>query len=289
MGSADGPHNRAAAPRGREAWPKVLLLCAVVLGLLLASSASGQFLEATIMLPDTLGPMNGPYHLAWDENPAHPRLYIGGEADSGGVIVAEAITCKRLARVSTGPVKALCFVPPQGKLYVARLDTNSILVVNCATNQITSAIHTAGVVPAMQYNAQNDHLYCGGDQISVVDCDADTVVRTIPVAASAFSHDSATNKLYAGGSGPLAVIDCASDSVVASLPEVGSAWHSASIRPLRRSMLPLLTRCSLFGPMVTASWPGFRSTASSRCWLATLSGTASTARAQIVIGVSCRA
>ncbi len=223
MGSADGPHNRAAAPRGREAWPKVLLLCAVVLGLLLASSASGQFLEATIMLPDTLGPMNGPYHLAWDENPAHPRLYIGGEADSGGVIVAEAITCKRLARVSTGPVKALCFVPPQGKLYVARLDTNSILVVNCATNQITSAIHTAGVVPAMQYNAQNDHLYCGGDQISVVDCDADTVVRTIPVAASAFSHDSATNKLYAGGSGPLAVIDCASDSVVASLPEVGSA------------------------------------------------------------------
>ena len=175
------------------------------------------------MLPDTLGPMNGPYHLAWDENPAHPRLYIGGEADSGGVIVAEAITCKRLARVSTGPVKALCFVPPHGKLYVAKAGSDTVVVVDCATNQISSIIHTADSVPVMQYNTQNDHLYCGGDQISVIDCAADSMMGMIPVAASAFSYDSAANKLYVGRSGPLAVIDCASDSIVASLPEVGSA------------------------------------------------------------------
>jgi hypothetical protein len=189
----------------------------------LASSASSQYLETTIKLPDTLGPLNGPYHLAWDENPSHPRLYIGGEGDSGGVIVAEAITCERLARVSTGPVKALCFVPPHRKLYVAMLGTDSVLVVDCATNQITAAIHTAGVVPVMQYNSQNDRLYCGGEQISVIDCAVDSMVGTIPVATSAFGYDSASNKLYVGGSGPLAVIDCASDSIVASLPEVDSA------------------------------------------------------------------
>jgi hypothetical protein len=200
-----------------------LLPFAMVLWSLLASLAYPQYLETTIKLPDTLGPMNGPYHLAWDENPAHPRLCIGGEADSGGVIVAEAITCKRLARVSTGPVKALCFVPPQGKLYVARLDVDSVVVVNCATNQTTSAIHTAGIVPVMQYNAQNDRLYCGGDSITVVDCAGDTVVHTIAVAASSFGYDSASNKLYAGGNGPLAVIDCTTDSVVVSVPEVGSA------------------------------------------------------------------
>jgi len=200
-----------------------LLLAALALGMLLASSASGQYLEATIKLPDTLGPLNGPYHLAWDENPAHPRLYIGGESDSGGVIVAEALTCRRLARVSTGPVKALCFVPPHGKLYVASLDAESVIVVDCATNQVASAIHAAGIVPVMQYNAQNDRLYFGGNQISVIDCVADSVVVTIPVAATSFGYDSASNKLYVGRSGPLAVIDCVSDSIIASLPEVGSA------------------------------------------------------------------
>jgi len=199
------------------------LACALALGMLLTSSASAQYLEATIRLPDTLGPLNGPYHLAWDENLEHQRLYIGGEGDSGGVIVAEAITCKRLARVRTGPVKALCFVPPHGKLYVARLGADSVVVVDCATNQITSAIHAAGSVPVMQYNSLNDRVYCAGDSMTVVDCSADTVVRTIAVAASSFVYDSATNKLYVGRGGPLAVIDCAVDSVVAVLPEVDSA------------------------------------------------------------------
>jgi len=137
--------------------------------------------------------------------------------------VAEAITCERLARVSTGPVKALCFVPPHGKLYVARLDTDSVTVVDCATNQISSTFRTANTVPVMQYNSLNDRLYCGGSLVSVVDCSADTMVRTIATAASVFAFDSVNNKLYAGSDGPLSVIDCAPDSVVAAVPEVDSA------------------------------------------------------------------
>ena len=218
-----------------------VLVCAMAMGILLASSAYPQYLDAVIRLPDTLGPLNGPYHMAWDENPAHPRLYIGGEDDSGGVIVAQAITCKRLARVSTGPVKALCFVPPQGKLYVVGLGTDSVAVVDCATNQITSTIHTASIVSVMQYNSRNDRLYCGGSSVTVVDCAADTVVRTIAVAASAFAYDSAADKLYAAdSSGPLAVIDCASDSVVATLPEVGSAM-ALCLNPTARKVYAVTT------------------------------------------------
>ena len=199
-----------------------MLMCVVAMGIG-ASIASGQYLEAVIRLPDTLGPLNGPYHLAWDENPAHPRLYIGGEADSGGVIVAEAITCKRLARVSTGPVKALCLVPPERKLYVASLNSDTVLVVDCATDRVTASVPTAGIVSVMQYNAQNDRLYCGGDSITVIDCAGDTVVHTIAVAATSFAYDSAANKLYAGRNGPLTVIDCSTDSVVVSLSEVSRA------------------------------------------------------------------
>jgi hypothetical protein len=90
----------------RQPRPLVQLAVIATALLALASTASPQYLETTILLPDTLGPLNGPYHMAWDENQDHPRLYIGGEADSGGVIVAEAITCQRLARIPTGPVKS---------------------------------------------------------------------------------------------------------------------------------------------------------------------------------------
>jgi DNA-binding beta-propeller fold protein YncE len=186
------------------------------------SAAHCQDLETVIMLPDTLGPLNGPYHLACTDDPAFPRLYIGGESDSGGVIVANAIKYKRLARIPTGPVKALCYVARHNKLYVACLGTHSVKVVDCGTNQVASTVHVASEVPVMQYNIRNDRLYCGGSSVSVIDCAADTMVRTIPVAATVFALDSAQNKLYAGDTlspspQPLAVVDCAGDSVVTTI------------------------------------------------------------------------
>ena len=196
----------------------------------LCALASGQVLENAIMLPDTLGPLNGPYCLAWDDNPVHPRLYVGGAGgfypgqppeDSGGVIVAEAIACKRLARIPTGPVKALCFVAPHNKLYVAKLNTDTVEVVDCVTNQVVSAVHIACEVPVMQYNARCDRLYCGGSSVSVIDCSADTILHTIPVAASVFALDSARTKLYVGRDGPLTVVDCTGDTVMATIPEIG--------------------------------------------------------------------
>ncbi len=201
----------------------VALLLAVCCGL--CAFAEGQYLETSIELPDTLGPLNGPYCLAWDDNLAHPRLYIGGVpgCESTGVIVADAITCKRLARIPTNTPNALCFVPSHGKLYVAKAGRDSVVVVDCATNLITSTIHTASIVPVMEYNSQNDRLYCGGSSISVIDCAGDSVIHTIAVAPTVLALDSSHNELYAGGSGPLSVIDCTTDSVVAAMPEIGSA------------------------------------------------------------------
>ena len=190
---------------------------------MLYAPANSQVLESTIVLPDTLGPLDGPYCLAWDDNPAHPRLYVGGEGDSGGVIVAEAITCKRLARIPTGPVAVMCFVPTHNKLYVAKASCDTIAVVDCAANRIVSTISVAGEAPALLYNRGNDRLYCGGSSISVVDCAADTVMHTIAIAATFFALDSTHNMLYAGRGGPLSVIDCAADSVIATIPGIGAA------------------------------------------------------------------
>ncbi len=201
-----------------------LTVALFVMCCMLYAPANSQVLETVIRLPDTLGPLNGPYHLACTDDPAFPRLYIGGESDSGGVIVADAITCKRLARIPTGRVRTLCYVQPHRKLYVGRPGfADSVWVVDCATNQIVATVPVPGPVAAMLYDGRNDRLYCGGTTTSVIDCAADTVTSTIPVMASVFALNSADNKIYCGNSyGTLAVVDCYGDSVIASIPRIAA-------------------------------------------------------------------
>jgi len=95
LGPNSTSHNRPAGPK--------VLLCAVALGTLLSSFASGQVLEDTLVLPDTFGSLPGPLHMAYDDDSVHARLYIGGEADRGGVLVVDLLTCEKLARIATGP------------------------------------------------------------------------------------------------------------------------------------------------------------------------------------------
>ena len=60
-----------------------LLLCPLVLGAVLSSSATGQYLEATIKLPDTLGWLSFPWSLVY--NPQNNKVYVG--CDSGVLVV----------------------------------------------------------------------------------------------------------------------------------------------------------------------------------------------------------
>jgi YVTN family beta-propeller protein len=201
-----------------------VFLCAVCCAL--TAVASAQILEGTILLPDTLGPLNGPYHLAWDSDSAHPRLYIGGEGDSGGVIVVDANNYKKLARIPTGPVSDLCFSPPHNKLYVAKKDRDSVAVVDCSSNRVIATIPVFGHRPALVYNRFNDRLYCGSGPLTVVDCATDSVIRTIAANGLAFAFDSTHNTLYCGSYGSLTVVDCNSDSVIASIPRVTAATNA---------------------------------------------------------------
>jgi hypothetical protein len=92
----------------------------LALALLFASVASPQILETTIALPDSLGPLTGTTHVAFDEDPVHPRMFIGGEG--GDVLVVDALTCERLARIATGPVASICYSPKHNKLYTTTVD-----------------------------------------------------------------------------------------------------------------------------------------------------------------------
>jgi DNA-binding beta-propeller fold protein YncE len=233
QGAQRVPYSRGSATHSLAASMK-LLLCAVCCAL--TSVASPQILETTILLPDTLGPLNGPYCLAWDDNPAHPRLYIGGEGDSGGVIVADAITCKRLARIQTNPVHEMYFCSPYRKLYITEEDKDTLTVVDCASNQVTSRIPIDGRRATMVYNRFNDRLYCGSGPLTVIDCATDSVIRTIAANGLAVAFDSTRNRLYCGSYGALTVVDCNSDSVVATIPRVSSAIGALCYNPTAKKV-----------------------------------------------------
>jgi YVTN family beta-propeller protein len=220
-----------------------LAAAVLALSLLIPTTLLGQYIETVVKLPDTLGPLYGPYHLAWDDNPAHPRLYIGGESDSGGIIVADAGNFRRLARIRTGPVGALSLNPLRGKLYVSGTgQTDSLRVVDCATNRVVKSIWVSGGTSVLCYNSINDRLYCANrsaSSIAVLKCSEDTVIRTIPLTGrpGVFALDSFDNKLYAGVSdGALTAIDCARDSVVASIPRISSVYGALCLNPTAKKL-----------------------------------------------------
>ncbi|MBM3331870.1 hypothetical protein FJY68_08480 [candidate division WOR-3 bacterium] len=210
--------------RGRDrnslgSWPEgaKVLLCAVAMGAVLASAASGQVLEGQILLPDSLGPTNGNNHVAFDEDTVLPRIFIGGEG--GDVIVADAVTCERFARIRSGPTNALCYVPAHNKLYVSTTDEYGVAVVDCNTYEVIKRLPFPSLVTGLYYNPRVDRVYCASEPLRVVDCKTDSVADSLPMNATSARCvlDDFRNKLYVGATDSLRVVDCSRDSVVASI------------------------------------------------------------------------
>jgi DNA-binding beta-propeller fold protein YncE len=198
----------------RPAAPAGMLLYALALGLLFASIARSQVIENAILLPDSLGPLYGENHVAFDEDSVNPRIFIGGEG--GDVIVANALTCKRVARIKSGPMNALCYVPAHNRVYVSTTDENGVVVVDGSSYEVIKRIPSASSVTGLCYNPVNDRVYCATDPLKIIDCTADSVVDSVPMNATdaKCAFDGARNKLYVSASDSLRVVDCSHDSVV---------------------------------------------------------------------------
>jgi len=100
--------------------------------LLLAAQASGQWLEKTILLPDSCGGLIWPETAAW--NTLQHRLYVtGGFANA--VVAIDGGTNRRSARIPLpGGSHHICFNPRSNKLYCTQ--TASIAVIDCARESV---------------------------------------------------------------------------------------------------------------------------------------------------------
>jgi DNA-binding beta-propeller fold protein YncE len=213
---------QGAQPIYRSGFPKKLakrlMLSAVALGLLLASSAFSQVLDGTILLPDSLGPLTGISHVALDEDSAHPRMFIGGE--DGNVLVMNTLTGQRLARIQTGPVLAVCFCPAHNKLYISLRDANVVRVVDCNTYETITDLQIGRIVSGLLHNPIVDRVYCASTYMPVISCATDSIVDSLHLVGQRIQMalDTRHNWLYVGSTDTLRVADCSADTIIASIP-----------------------------------------------------------------------
>jgi len=134
--------DRAGSPfvcsASRRCSPGPVYLRALALALLLVSSATGQVLEGTILLPDSLGPLTGKTHVVFDENPDQSRMFIGSE--DGDVLVLDAVTGRRIARIQSGPVASMCYSPQHNKLYTSTVEGYTVAVADCDSYKVTKEL-----------------------------------------------------------------------------------------------------------------------------------------------------
>jgi DNA-binding beta-propeller fold protein YncE len=200
-----------------------LLVCALVM-VLGVGIGHGQPVPDTILLPDSLGPLRPPYHLAFGSS---TNIYVASE--SSDIIVVDGNTFQRIKRINTGtPVGGALLVSQHNKLYCSYPQQGRIGVIDCATNSIIRIIDVGTRPTLLCYSSGSDKLYCGDTidgTISVIGCATNTVLKVIPVGDSltAMAYDPTSGKVYAATRDAVRAISCSADSVVASINAVRSS------------------------------------------------------------------
>jgi len=200
------------------------------------SVGHGQWLETTIVLPDTLGWLDHPWSLGY--NTLNNRVYVGCDS---GVLVIDGATNQRLACIKTGGrMFAFCYNPQSNKVYSASQRDSSVTVIDCVRDVVVATLRAGQDPQALCYNSIDNKVYCAshwtGD-VTVIDGAGDSVITTVPgiALAVALSYDPEYNKVYCaggydGGGNTVTVIDGATDSVVATIT-VGAGPRGFCMNP----------------------------------------------------------
>jgi DNA-binding beta-propeller fold protein YncE len=213
-----------SSPRGPRPARPTLLLWVVVMGLG-ASIGLSRPVPDTILLPDSLGPLYDPYHLA--VGGSRDNIYIASGTED--IIVVDRTTFARIKRIRTGtPIGDVCLVSQHDKLYLTYPVQGQIAVVDCATNAVTGTIAVGARPKKLCYDYIQDKVYCvdsADGALSAVVCAKDSVVATIAVGTGPGSlvFDPTTDKVYVATEEALVSVDCTADTVATSITEIPGA------------------------------------------------------------------
>jgi YVTN family beta-propeller protein len=194
---------------------------------LLVVTASAQWLETTIYVPDSLCGLVPPSCLL--HNPTNNTVYVGGGGDCA--IAIDASTNQKIARIPTGSsVSAMCHNPLNNKVYCATPGSSNVTVIDAAANEVIATVPVGDGPGALCWNPTGNKVYCANsdsDYVTVIDGVRDTVLATITVdgCPRALCYSSGNDKVYCivdrhtvpGYDSIVTVIDCAGDTVIATI------------------------------------------------------------------------
>jgi len=133
--------------------------CAIlVIGacLLAVTVASGQWVESTIVLPDSLGPLDWPQVLLFDS--LNQTVYVGGEYGRC-VIGIDPQTSRTKYRIGAGvDVRALCLNTTDNKVYTADRLNNTVTVIAGATGLVIRRIQVGSGPFALNWNPATNRV-----------------------------------------------------------------------------------------------------------------------------------
>ena len=183
----------------------------------LVSTASGQWLEATIELPIVS------IAISMVANPAGTRLYVTNvNSDSSCVYVIDATTNTLLKKIPCGSSPGwLCYNTAGDKLYVP-IPEGRITVIDATADTVLRNINTGRYPGLPTYYAAGNRIYCTSydDQtIVAIDGATDSILHRIqlPTAAGYLVLNDAEHKLYVLAGSGLVVIDCTADTIAAQI------------------------------------------------------------------------
>ncbi|UCG42394.1 MAG: hypothetical protein JSU73_11050, partial [candidate division WOR-3 bacterium] len=196
----------------------------LILSLLAASPATGQWLVATIPVPDsTASDLDEVNCTAY--NPRTGITYFGGNA----VLALDGGTNCRVALIPTGAtVTALCCETTANKVYaVVTGESTQVAVVDGETHAILTRLQLDSVFGAPAVNPASREVYFANpaaNTVTVIDADGDSIITAIQVGDRpvAICCNTTNGKVYSANreSDDVTVVDGTSRKVVATITDV---------------------------------------------------------------------
>jgi YVTN family beta-propeller protein len=145
---------------------------------------------------------------------------------------------------------AMAVNPATGQVYVANNSSNTVSVINGATNMVTATV-TVGTQPeAVAVNPVMGQVYVankGSNNVSVIDGASNTVITTVPVGTQpeAVAVNPVTGQVYVANfnSSNVSVIDGASNTVITTVP-VGTQPEAVAVNAVTGSVYVVNTGSS---------------------------------------------
>ena len=187
------------------------------------SAVSGQRLETTVYLPDSLCAVPGPQHIVY--NRANQTVYVAGRGL--GVLAIAGSTGRKETVVETGVyAHAMCCDPVLNKVYVATW--NEVVVIDGSSNAVRARVPVGCYSPVLFSDTVQSKVYCAdseGTDLTVIDEVGDSIIKTVSVGsgATALCSDPTGARIYCAlsGEGKVAVLDAQADTMLRRI-DVGS-------------------------------------------------------------------